>query len=756
MHNVQIMIIKLSANYSSNCHCKIRIVLSSSPNKESTENKHSFKYEKGNSEVNIYEQLDLYLNSPLTIDSKFHFLLLVYTKKGYKTAGIGKFNLSEGIMINVPQKIEIKKCPLGKGYLEFQFLNNDSNKKPSPEKTIKTIPLPQKFSKDNTSVYSDNSFLSDLTNNLTQNLCDISNTSYGTNITNITPITTNYNKNNYNKSTDNMFKKIKKFNSNNNITNNLSSNNIYNIQNTNPNMESNSNIDKEILKEKDKQINELKIKLNYYEDENNELKNLINNFKKEKKEINDEKNMLLRQQNEKLQKAVNEKEDLQMKYMSLKQNLNVLQNSKNDSDQKILNIKAQTDKQIKDLIQQVKNLNNIKLQLENENREKEEKIYGLDKKIKEININYQKKLSELNNNYSSEKNSNYLKYNENLKSKEEEVAKLKIKIRSLEENVQSLNELMELNNRQREEKNEMTENMTKLLEQISSKDKTIYELKKEVAELNNKISIEEDNKKTKYLLNDITEKDLKKKINDLQNIINEKNNEINDWKIKYDNLRNDSKRFQPKIHYIEESDDDEPNNKNNEILLNQIKEIQKTYKEREEKIIKEKDEEIKKLRNKNKDLIRESYLDNFNNNIIDIKKYVSEINRLKSINNNLEEDLHYYKDLNNKYVEKEKRATIYENENVKLQNLVKQKNDEIDSMKKKNKKLQEDYDVLEKQLISSKGKLGEVLNELVEVESKYASVDKDEEISNSFLTGAKKLLNLLLFFLYNEAILFNI
>ena len=741
MPNVQIMINKLTANYSSNCHCKIKIVLNSSPNKESAENKHSFKYEKGNSEVNIYEQLVLNLSSPLTIESKLHFFLLVYTKNGYKTAGIGKFNLSEGIMINVPQKIEIQKCPLGKGYLEFQFLNNDSNKNPVPTKTLNKIALPQQITKDNISNYSDNSFISNITNNLAQNPCDISEISYGTNIT--TPITINNNKNNnQNKSTDNMFKKIKKFNSNNNITNNFNNNNIYNIQNTNPNIDSNSNIDKEILKEKDKQINELKTKLNYYEDENNELKNLINDFKKEKKAISDEKNMLLRQQNEKLQKAVNEKEDLQMKYMSLKQNLNVLQNSKNDSDQKVLNIKAQTDKQIKDLIQQVKNLNNIKLQLENENREKEEKIYGLDKKIKEININYQKKLSELNNNYSSEKNSNYLKYNENLRSKEEEVAKLKIKIRSLEENVQSLNELMELNNRQREEKNEMTENMTKLLEQISSKDKTIYELKKEVAELNNKISIEEDNKKTKYLLNDITEKDLKKKINDLQNIINEKNNEINDWKIKYDNLRNDSKRFQPKIHYIEESDDDEPNNKNNEILLNQIKEIQKTYKEREEKIIKEKDEEIKKLRNKNKDLIRESYLDNFNNNIIDIKKYVSEINRLKNINNNLEEDLHYYKDLNNKYVEKEKRATIYENENVKLQNLVKQKNDKINLMKKKNKKLQEDYDVLEKQLISSKGKLGEVLNELVEVESKYASVDKDEEISNSFLTGAKKLLNL--------------
>ena len=162
-----------------------------------------------------------------------------------------------------------------------------------------------------------------------------------------------------------------------------------------------------------------------------------------------------------------------MKYMSLKQNLNELQKNKNDSEQKVLNIKAQTDKQIRELMQKVKNLNNIKFQLENENREKEEKIYGLDKKIKEININYQKKLSELNNNYSSEKNNNYLMYNEKLKMKEEEIAKLKIKTRNLEQNVQSLNELKEVNNRQKNEKIEMSENITKLLEQITSKDKRI-------------------------------------------------------------------------------------------------------------------------------------------------------------------------------------------------------------------------------------------------------------------------------------------
>ena len=61
MNKAEIMVNKLEANYSSNCHFKIKIVVSTSANKESVENKHSFKYEKGKSEVNINEKLELIL-----------------------------------------------------------------------------------------------------------------------------------------------------------------------------------------------------------------------------------------------------------------------------------------------------------------------------------------------------------------------------------------------------------------------------------------------------------------------------------------------------------------------------------------------------------------------------------------------------------------------------------------------------------------------------------------------------------------------
>ena len=109
MSPVEININKLIANYSSNCNFKILIVISTSPYNESAETKHSLKYEKGSSEVNIYEKLVLKPFDPLTSETKLQFFLKVFTKKGYKTAGVGVLHLSKGVVVNVPIEIEITK-----------------------------------------------------------------------------------------------------------------------------------------------------------------------------------------------------------------------------------------------------------------------------------------------------------------------------------------------------------------------------------------------------------------------------------------------------------------------------------------------------------------------------------------------------------------------------------------------------------------------------------------------------------------------
>ena len=694
---IQIMINRLIATYSSSCYFKIKVVLPSSPTKESAENKHSFKYEKGINEVNIYEKLEIKQNVPLTPESKFQFFLEVYTKKGYKTAGVGVYHLSKGVSQNVPINIEIKKCPLGKGTLEIQFLNFSINPITKINNNINIIPLGRKKSRIHSrspSKTSDNSFLPQKS--------DYSDISFITNVTNIMPV-----------------KENNTFDSNiNNTYNNISSS-----PNLNGNNSSNNNED--LLKEKNRQINELKTKIDYYNEENKELKNLVEDFKKEKRKITDEKNKQITQLKENNQIVLNEKEDLQIQNETLQQELNILKNNKIEFEQKIKNMKYQDEKQINDLAKQIQNYKNIKVQLENEIKIKDERLLILDKKLKEMALNYQKKFSELKNNFLNEKNKNMSNYNGKMKLKDEEIMKLNVKIRSLEESMQLMNDEMEINKKQKIENEESTKNKRKLLEQISSKDKQIFELKEEITNLKSKMLTEQNSRKTQSMLNGLTEKELKSKINELQNTINEKEEEIVELQMKYDNFKYNSNRLKSKLTYaqIDEEENDKDNG-NNVNFLNQLKEMQKMYKEKEDKLIREKNEEIRKLRMHNKNLERESFLENNKN--IDIKKYLNEIKRLKNIISNLEEDLKYYKELNKNYIEKEKRKTIYETENAKLQNLIQKKNEEIDEIKLKQKKLEEENRMLERQLINSKGKLGEVLNELAEVESKCVYLEEEQ------------------------------
>ena len=674
MSTIQIYIIKLIANFSSSCHFKIKVVFSSSPYRESTENKHSFKYEKGSSEVNIYEILNLKPFHPLTSEDKLQFFLEVYTRTGYKTAGVGVLHLSRGITANETIKIEIKKCPLGKGNLELKFL--DFNLKPSP--LIKQIKIPhqRKISEDKISSYTN---LNTFSNNI-HDKSIISDISYTTNMTNIEPLTSNYNSNspkNYHIKFNNSPQKANNYN---NLTN----------ENTNDN----------ILNKKDKQINELKSKITYYEGENNKLKDLIKKYK-------EEKNKLLNQQKEKFQKIINEKENLQNKISTLQNNINTLNNNKNESELQVINIKNQTNKKINDLILQVNSLNNIKIKLENDNKSKEEKLLVLDRQFKEMSMNYQRKINDLNN---SVENSKFLNYNEELKLKDEEIGKLNNKIKSMESNIQSLNDIIELNDYKKKENEilKLKEKNSQLLKQISSKNNKIFDLENEISDLNKKIESQIDIKNQDIY----SQRNEKEKIEELKNIIKEKNNELNQLRNENNTLKFNSKKN--KIHFIEDSDDEKENGYS-EVLIDQIKDNQKISKERDKKL--------------NKDFSIDSEYNNKN-----MKEYINEINRLKTLNINLLADLREYKDLNSKYIDNGKKSSVFETENIKLQKLLKEKNEEIDLLNRKQEELEKEKKSLEKQLVNSKGKLGEVLNELAEVEIKYVRLEeKQRKMKKVFL-----------------------
>ena len=111
---------KLIANYSQTFHFKLKIQLKNS--NEFCESKHSTKYEKNKQELNLNEILELnILNSTIiNKNSILQFFLLIYTKSGYKNAGIAELLISE-IKNNSNNKIEILKCVLGKGIFEIKI-----------------------------------------------------------------------------------------------------------------------------------------------------------------------------------------------------------------------------------------------------------------------------------------------------------------------------------------------------------------------------------------------------------------------------------------------------------------------------------------------------------------------------------------------------------------------------------------------------------------------------------------------------------
>ena len=105
---------------------------------------------------------------------------------------------------------------------------------------------------------------------------------------------------------------------------------------------------------------------------------------------------------------------------------------------------------------------------------------------------------------------------------------------------------------------------------------------------------------------------------------------------------------------------------------------------------------------------------------------MNEINRLKNINTNLEEDLNYYKELNSRFVDIEKKSTLYETENAQLKNMLHQKDNEIDNMQKKEKELNEKNKILEKQLVDSKDNMGNLLNDLAEAELNNIKLEEEK------------------------------
>ena len=127
---IKFTLTKLIAQFSSSFHFKIKILIkNSSNNNNNCETQHSFKYEKGKEELILNNVLELPFDTDnIKNDTSFQFFLEIYTKTGYKPAGLGTIQLNK---INNHQNniINILKCPLGQGnfYVNIDLPDNNNN-----------------------------------------------------------------------------------------------------------------------------------------------------------------------------------------------------------------------------------------------------------------------------------------------------------------------------------------------------------------------------------------------------------------------------------------------------------------------------------------------------------------------------------------------------------------------------------------------------------------------------------------------------
>ena len=316
---IKLTLFKLNAVYSTSFKFKVQSQIKNL-NDEKIETQESFKYTKDINDTQINEEIDLNIKdiSLIKLNSELQFFLQIKTKTGYKTAGMGKilFNNIKNNDINI---IEIEKCPLGKGNFEVQielpkallnqFNNNDNNDN-------------EKNNNNNDNNNNNNTLKENITLNNKGN--------------------SNYENSSFSNYQNSTFQNNDNISLNNEIINKLEKEILdlkkENEELKNKKISSHSNSSNSQLKDKEKIIQELKNKINYFENETIELKSIIEDLTQEKKKLSEEKNEMIRKQREKINE-LNEQNNIFQNEINQLKNININLKSEKDENSNQANLK---------------------------------------------------------------------------------------------------------------------------------------------------------------------------------------------------------------------------------------------------------------------------------------------------------------------------------------------------------------------------------------------------------------------------------
>ena len=358
-----------------------------------------------------------------------------------------------------------------------------------------------------------------------------------------------------------------------------------------------------------------------------------------------------------------------------------------------------SDIQCKKLQQKIDSLNYENFVLNKKNKELNKKNEDLIFKINSDTQNNRTEIKILNEQLSSDKI--------NLKQKDEEISKLKEKLKNLEENKNDFNQKNQENLELKKENEKLKQNQKRLYESIMNQEKDLKFYKNELNKVNSEYSMAKEDKMKELMY---------------KNIYYKKNDELNDenefLKNEINKLKNDNEQLSKQIRenanknqmeYQKELDNEK------EMMENKLKEqLDKIY--NEQRVIM--DMNIKKLEEENKDLK------------FKIQELKKEKNKSENIDLIIEEIKKQNASLNDESSCLKLQIQLKQSENDRLNKIYKENINLIGELNTENNRLKEKINLLNNKLkeVSTNNltEMTEARNKILSLSSKAQSYDEQD------------------------------
>jgi chromosome segregation ATPase len=277
---------------------------------------------------------------------------------------------------------------------------------------------------------------------------------------------------------------------------------------------------------------------------------------------------------------------------------------------------------------------------------------------------------------------------------------------------------------------------------IKEKSQEINKLQFTIEKLEEKLKFFEMDKESQQERFSISEKKYKEDIINFRQLLSQKDQDLQTLSNEKESIRFENEKLKQELRKLEEC------KSNDEFFFNQIQDMQSKFAEKEKSLQEEKENIIKSLKKEIENLNSQIKKSNLNNEK-ELKILQTENLSLKQEINYLREESSSHRDTKDKIIKLEKSISEFQNglalkkvELTQTQMECEKYREELNKLeiklKSENKDLSETIGILQDELVVTKQKLGDCLNELSECESKLSNSYRGEEKGKFSFFGKKK------------------